>query len=139
MARPDLPRWIQASNVDSYAMLEAAKSFRRRHRDVWDARGLEGQLTFVDHVPRVGELPIIPGFQSIVCPRGMACLRCRAGQPGYTFCWFSMYWAKEYAAKQRDGTWKPNCSVSAPVTKNGCPFLGEIITAYGNSPSGGRN
>ena len=101
MIRPDLPRWINRSNVDSSSMLSAflwyrsqcSESERREleclysidHR-VEDAILINGMLS---RPQRIGPVPSIP------CTAD-GCERCRTLRGGYQFRWCSWKWMHKY-------------------------------------------
>ena len=102
MVRPDLPRWINRSNVDSSSMLSAFLWYRSQCSES-ERRELEC-LYSIDH--RGKDTIIINGMlvrpqriegvvPSIPCT-AEGCERCRTLRGGYQFRWCSWKWMHKY-------------------------------------------
>ena len=117
-AMADLPRWVQQSDVDSSAMLNA---FLRFHKEASEAlqekHGMsyqpfwEGQLWSFKHrdppgmaFPGVRRMPMPLRIPQLPC-RERACNRCGV-RGGFVFRWYSPYWARHYNDLRRPGSWR---------------------------------
>ena len=102
MIRPDLPRWINRSNVDSSSMLSAFLWYRSQcsESECWELECLYS----IDH--RVNDAILINGMlsrpqriegpvPSIPCT-AEGCERCRTSRGGYQFRWCSWKWMQRY-------------------------------------------
>ena len=102
MIRPDLPRWINRSNVDSESMLSAFLGYRSQGSE---SEKFELECLYkIDH--RVEEVMFINGMlrrpqriegpaPSIPCT-AEGCERCRTLRGGYQFRWCSWTWMQRY-------------------------------------------
>ena len=102
MIRPDLPRWINRSNVDSPSMLSAYLSYRVEcsESERWEFDCLYS----IDHLMKddiiINGMLIRPQkiegvVPSIPCT-AEGCERCRTLRGGYQFRWFSWKWMHKY-------------------------------------------
>ena len=102
MIRPDLPRWINRSNVDSPSMLSAYLSYRV---DCSESERWEFDCLYsIDHLMKdeiiIDGLLIRPQMMGPVVPSipctAEGCERCRTLRGGYQFRWFSWKWMHKY-------------------------------------------
>ena len=102
MIRPDLPRWINRSNVDSASMLSAYLSYRVEcsESERWEFDCLYS----IDHLMKdeiiINGMLIRPQkiegvVPSIPCT-AEGCERCRTLRGGYQFRWCSWKWMHKY-------------------------------------------
>ena len=92
MIRPDLPRWINRSNVDSPSMLSAFLWYRSQCSES-ERRELEC-LYSIDH--RVKDAMRIEGVVPSIPCTAEGCERCRTLRGGYQFRWCSWKWMHKY-------------------------------------------
>ena len=94
MIRPDLPRWINRSNVDSPSMLSAFLWYRSQCSES-ERRELEC-LYSIDHADRVKDAMRIEGVVPSIPCTAEGCERCRTLRGGYQFRWCSWKWMHKY-------------------------------------------
>ena len=122
------PRWIYSELVDSAAMLQAYKVWRKKNPEMARELGIHQGLPTVAHSPELG---IDAASMEIPCPRGISCKRCREERGGYTFRWFSCLWLEYYEHCRRDYTWLPGDLEGIRATDiRDCS--GEIISSCGH-------
>ena len=101
MIRPDLPRWINRSNVDSSSMLSAFLWYRSQcsESERWELECLysvnhrvEDAILFNGMLSRPQRIGPV---QSIPCT-AEGCERCRTLRGGYQFRWCSWKWMHKY-------------------------------------------
>ena len=111
----DLPRWVDLETVDGKAMLGAyiaylqntQKALKEKHGVSYQPH-LIGQLPVTMHRDPPHLAPLQEGqFPSRLPQRPCQdpqCARCDV-RGGYTFRWYSPYWARHYNSVARPGAW----------------------------------
>ena len=122
----DLPRWVDLETVDGQAMLGAyiaylqntQKALKEKHGVSYQPH-LIGQLPVTMHRDPPHLAPLQEGqFPSRLPQRPCQepqCARCDV-RGGYTFRWYSPYWARHYNSVARPGAWiaPEPCPVAQP-------------------------